>query len=113
MNREIGEKWIVALSKYPQTKRFLGHGDARCCLGVLCDMAVEAGVIPPPIVERYGTHIYAGHNSTLPEAVIRWAEMRSDNGLYDRGDVSLAVINDSGATFAEIAVTIREHMEEL
>ena len=49
MNPEIRAMWTAALRSggIPQTKSKLRGGeDARCCLGVLCDLAVAGGVIP-------------------------------------------------------------------
>lgn len=115
MNREIAEKWIETLPKYMQTTEQLGFKAMRCCLGVLCDMAVEAGVIPAPTIESNGIHVYAGQTVTLPAPVRRWAEMASNNGTYfeNGAEYSLAVDNDDGMPFSEIAVIIREHIDDL
>jgi hypothetical protein len=46
MKKEIAELWIKALEsgKYKQIRRQLANKDGYCCLGVLCELAIENGV---------------------------------------------------------------------
>ena len=49
MKQEIAEKWVERLrsGKITQCTSVLGRvTGARCCLGVLSDLAVEEGIIP-------------------------------------------------------------------
>ncbi len=92
----------------------------KCCLGVLCQMAVEAHVIPRPIEDESGATAFGedGDIHVLPEAVRQWADMRSHAGRLDKSDDggfkdSLIRKNDHGSTFPEIAAIIREHWEGL
>lgn len=102
-----------------RVKGNINKPDTYCCLGVLCEMAVEAGVVLRREQELEG-HTY-GYISTeggqedsayLPAAVIEWAGIVSDvmknpswgeyhyesRGHFDDGDFdSLAVMNDSGS----------------
>lgn len=128
MNREIAEKWTDALrsGEYAQcTGALNAPGKGHCCLGVLCELAVEAGV-PVETVEvdrrrldAAPWHVvsYDGMTDVLPARVRDWAEMASSDGELDEyheaygGD--LALWNDHGATFAEIADAIEAEWETL
>lgn len=121
--------------------RSLVEGEERfCCLGVLCEMAVEAGVIEPS--EEYEdlyinrrAYMYDGKwSATLPDKVIAWAGVVSE---YDEridppsGDLaneegsgrfeiastrlhsSLAEMNDSGVTFEQIAEYLEDEVVPL
>lgn len=81
---EVKRKWLEALrsGEYKQGRSYLhyqqaGSGEERfCCLGVLCDLAVREGVIPPPVVRdgSQGKRTYVGHASTMPPDEVRnWA----------------------------------------
>lgn len=50
MNQEVKQKWIAALrsGEYDQAYSQLKLKDAYCCLGVLCELAIE-----DEIIERY------------------------------------------------------------
>lgn len=119
MNPEIREQWCAELEsgKHNQGQGYLhridrtGH-EMKCCLGVLCGIAVEAGVIPAPsarsenggLVYQYGEMANGG---VLPQEVKDWAGITWDNGTYGE-DATLSAKNDRGATFPEIAQIIRE-----
>lgn len=47
MNPEVKKAWVEALrsGKYPQAKGQLHNGEGYCCYGVLCELAVEAGIV--------------------------------------------------------------------
>src|SRR3954454_1594362 len=95
MNCDIAERWAAALEggNYLQGNGKLTYIDfaepesdteLNCCLGVLCQLAVADGV-PIEVARRdTGTVIYDDHDLTLPDAVIDWAGMRSNDGTYDR-----------------------------
>jgi hypothetical protein len=120
---EIKTLWLEALrsGQYKQTKNFLHvvdntNGDGLCCLGVLCELAVQAGVIGAEHTENDDTPVVAyGYGSVTmpPEAVKEWAYDHLDSpNLHNEWAVldlqgapnSLPVLNDEyGFTFAEIA----------
>ena len=82
------KKWVQALrsGKYKQAHGTLGKEDgSRCCLGVLCDLAVEAGVIKT----------FNLYSTCLPEEVTMWAGLSSDQGAYGR-NLALWRDNDGG-----------------
>lgn len=126
MKQEIRDEWVKRLRSgdYEQGLGYLRHGEegeasTYCCLGVLCEIAVEAGVIPPA---RTGTEgheedvwLYGNENERddtgLPHSVRMWAGVTSASGLVIDGPVSnLVVANDSEhMSFAEIADIIEKH----
>ena len=82
MKKEIAEKWVAKLrsGEIKQGTGFLRRSTGeRCCLGVLCDMAVEAKRYPgaynawqdrgKPFHYGQATILVIGRNKILPEAV--------------------------------------------
>lgn len=143
MNPEIRARWTEALrsGKYSQTKDYLhvvsngdpadGEAPGYCCLGVLCELAVQEGVIAKEerylgpesdgvILERYGVfdaspRMYQVHDRILPQAVVEWAGIEDPENPNqpcvenDRGRQSLTHLNDaSGLGFDEIAAIIEK-----
>ena len=116
MNPVIKAQWVSDLrsGEYEQGKGALNRRGKLCCLGVLCEQAVKAGVVGK---EVDGEGVYYGdfEASVLPDRVREWAELPDDvpfpNNprvtLDDGGDASLAELNDGGTyeqhTFGEIA----------
>lgn len=123
MNKEIAEKWIARLTAEDapkQKKGSLGTTDgSRCCLGVLCDIAVEEGVIPKPATPDTVILCYGEEITALPRRVKLWAGMRTNNGGYYHygkiggGTRALSCDNDGGTSFKDIAVTIAQHVDKL
>ena len=141
MKREIADKWVAALrsGEYTQTRETLAC-DARtkhCCLGVLCELAIEDGVemdvaeveYEYPTLDMPAGNTYtqfAGEAGGLPESVQYWADVKSrdawvpkdviDDSLLDclppkyreGARVSLAMLNDHGVEFGDIADIIEE-----
>ena len=114
MNREIGERWVAELrsGKWKQGRTYLAGADGKhCCLGVLCRMAEAEGVVkagPMP----YGETSFEGARAYLPLSVCRWSGVETQDGHFTQVD-SLSRLNDSGATFAEIAAVIEANMDTL
>lgn len=96
MNPEIKAEWVKRLrsGQIPQCHGALGKDDARCCLGVLGDIAVEHGAcqrVSWDDVEtdydtgkrtEFVTHRYDGAQCFLPESIQEWAGINSDNGAF-------------------------------
>lgn len=137
---EVAEKWIEALRsrKYKQTTSVL-HAkapdkgkDSFCCLGVLCDIAVQEGVIPSPTLDadlEGGAYVYGKSDKryeVLPAAVVKWAGLKDNDPVfvemtepailgYDPYvcDVSLATLNDEHEfTFTKIARLIEQGINQ-
>lgn len=115
LNR-VAKKWVAALrsGKYKQGKGALHrkNGDKFCCLGVLCNLAVKAGVIAAPKLISDGQFSYEGRAGTLPTKVTTWAKLRSPNG-DNRFWNSLDAMNDDGKRFSTIAKFIESEPEGL
>lgn len=101
--------------KYKQaTNRLVNVDDddtavGHCCLGVACDLAAIAGVIPPRSEDKYDDAF-----AVLPEPVQEWLGFNGDTGTlkesvpevvteYDSPAASLAELNDNGWGFDKIA----------
>lgn len=135
---EIKERWVNALrsGKYRQGKTELvqpdcklGEGLVYCCLGVLCDLASEDGVVPK-LSSLYSTDRWPTDESgtTVSPAEWRWTQ-EEDSGLpcdavvewafgaavdniprylyySDTSRKTLYYMNDTGSSFEEIADVI-------
>lgn len=122
MNPEIKKRWTDALrsGKYEQGSSRLNLKDEQyCCLGVLCELAVEDNIVTKDFsneitgVIKYIENDARGESGTaLPPSVVwQWADLESISveieGRYHR---SLTEINDSmvGYNFDKIADLIDE-----
>jgi hypothetical protein len=126
MNPDVKAKWLAALrsGRFKQATgalrrnltvdgRNLPVDYAYCCLGVLCEIAVKEGVIPPADPEGF----YDEESMTLPIRVREWAGINGYNpSIPYRRDPdgkaisSLAEANDKGYSFNQIADLIEEHL---
>lgn len=117
MLNEIQKSWVSALrsGKYAQGKGYLRSPEnSFCCLGVLCELAAEAGVIDSPnLAER--SYTYQGLRCALPDKVTNWAGLRSSvlGEMKDLSCYDLMVLNDKGKTFAEISDFIESEPSQL
>lgn len=139
---EVKEAWLKALRSgdYAQGKHRLltTHGAAFCCLGVLCDLGVKAGIIERSDREPipgYQDVTFGGETHYPPAEVTNWATegnvplvageadlmaawfVPMPEGLEDSmyvsqgGRISLAALNDEyGYTFAQLADLIEKHL---
>lgn len=123
MKEEIADLWadVLESNKYGQTKGSLCKKDAAgfayCCLGVLCKLHEEAtgeGHFDDQ-PNSQGNYNYTTNTGVVAEAflsyvVMIWAGMKNGAGHLHGNDLySLAVQNDDGRTFKEIAQIIREN----
>lgn len=116
MLNDVAKAWVEALRSgdYEQGKGKLRTLDSKfCCLGVLCDLAVEAGVIPAPTSVGHMGFLYGNRLAVLPEEVQQWAGLRSPSGDHSAGDEGLVEDNDGGLTFLQIAALIEAEPEGL
>lgn len=138
MKPEVKAAWVAALrsGEYQQTTgslhRFKESASERlgfCCLGVLCDVAVKAGVIEPGTVSHVaGTVRYGAQQAgaALPDEVVRWAGFKYEDHDSDPADPyvewappesreptrqRLSYVNDvGGGTFETIANLIESSL---
>lgn len=123
MNPDVRKLWTNALrsDKYKQGTNALcadrGDGDEYCCLGVLCDLAVKAGVdISVSKTDRESRPgdrvtmtVYDGAVAYPPPAVWEWAGLKSYNPRA--GEHALGKWNDHmDADFHKIADLIDKHL---
>lgn len=114
MRPDVKTDWATALrsGKYKKTKHRLHAIDGRRCVnGVLCDLAVKAGVemeIREFLDLQTGKpqgYSYDAHGAFPPDAVIEWAGI---DGKHEHLLNRLARHNDLGATFEELADEVEE-----
>ena len=123
MNPEIKAQWVAALrsGEYEQGKWALHYVDENgnaqfCCLGVLCDLAVKAGLDVEVFGPDQGSEGYVCYDDSpdgLPNSVSDWSGLGGPWGRRpdkDRGDddYALYALNDAGVSFEEIADVIEE-----
>lgn len=120
MKEDIKTEWVTALrsGNYSQSAGILRDDRGFCCLGVLCDLAVKAGVatsIESAIGE--GTIAYldkdalpgsTGDVAYLPQSVMKWAGLTASNP--QAGDDYLSSLNDNGFSFEKIADVIEKEL---
>lgn len=121
MKKSVAKKWVKALrsGEYKQGKgRLVDRNDNFCCLGVLCNIA------PDSLGEWVSNNKYVnwefkdneGETDLLlpPSKIIEWAGMNSFDGyvLYPT-EISVAEMNDDGASFDEIADFIEKNVNYL
>lgn len=124
MKERVKDLWVEALlsGDYDQGRGYLRSDKGFCCLGVLCDLAVEEGVGTwgkPGDVEvttdRTARAFEPKDSESsawdLPPAVLEWAGIKTKTGLIF--DTSLADENDRGASFFDIAFVIEGNWKEL
>lgn len=126
---EVKKKWTEALrsGKYDQgVGQLRDKHDNYCCLGVLCQVAAEEGVIPPAKVQVGSPDYFYGgegddRSGVLPLAVQEWAyeddlvDLSKDNryGFEDPmlGDYHASNWNDDHkADFKKIALLVEEYL---
>ena len=123
MNPDVKALWTAALRSgdYKQGRAVLCEqlSDGTyiyCCLGVLCDVAVKKGVIPPgkffggTTILKYGQENNGG---VLPAEVIEWAGLEEANPIIGEPleEKQLAYLNDyTKKGFGEIANMIDEYL---
>lgn len=123
MNREIADRWIARLRSGQDVQ---GAGclhsaldGAKCCLGILTEIAVNDGVIEPGVRHRrsgFSARFYYANttqndieSAILPLDVLTWAGMNTATGIlpFDLtgrvDEASLSYLNDEGFTFDQIA----------
>lgn len=117
MNEEIKAEWLAALrgGQYKQVTKVLHDGAGFCCLGVLCDLHQKESKQTwhdDVSDDDQPCQGYLGEVAILPEEVRKWAGLNSAVPYVktDEGLTSVAVLNDKGMPFSEIAKFIQEQL---
>lgn len=123
MREDIKVRWVEALrsGQYEQTEGLLANDNGFCCLGVLCEIAVQDGVVVKEVKDQwegdpndnhvvtYGVGTEYAMDAVLPSMVYEWAELESSNPAIMYQDVRhpISDLNDDyKLTFSEIADVI-------
>lgn len=113
MNPVAKELWLAALrsGKYTQGTGSLLKDGKYCCLGVLCEVAIESGEEVKrdtcQVEECYcGSGAFDGYTSFHPVSVGEWADLHPNDSEAN----TLAGMNDGGKPFTEIADWIEENL---
>lgn len=111
------EEWVEALEseRYQQTQSQLRCGDAFCCLGVACDLYDKAGgaghwsTCADPNIFVFTAEDGADDEEsyTLPDPVADWLGIERKQTFKACLPEALALLNDAGFSFKEIAKFIR------
>ena len=123
MKDEIKRRWIAKLEsgEYPQTKSVLADDSGYCCLGVLCEVAVEDGIVfkkedPDRVWYTSKLDDSDTEGAVLPFAVRDWAGLPNINPEVPHTDEdgdsiieSLAELNDRDMPFSQIANLIEQN----
>jgi hypothetical protein len=90
MNPDIKAKWVAALrsGEYKQgTGSLRNSQNEYCCLGVLCEVAVEEGLIPPATLLGEGDYYgYNEHISFLPSSLSKGFNLHQTHDLIRLND---------------------------
>jgi hypothetical protein len=129
VKKEIAEEWTRRLrsGSYLQGQGRLAPAGKFCCLGVLCEIAAEQGVVKRfrGVLEapfEIETVQYGGgdddefYDSVLPEQVAEWAGIQDIDPYFrpsDEEQSHLSALNDEGSDFNEIAQYIDEYWSQL
>lgn len=118
MKTEIAALWTTALTNgsRKQVMGQLKRDGGFCCLGVLCDLYIEAGVDKSAHWDvHYCFHSNADQEAgILPRQVQLWAGLDTPTGRTHEGaSGSLIGLNDNGYSFEFIANFINAHVEKL
>ena len=113
MKAEIATLWQEAplSGKYEQGQSALNSHGKLCCLGVLCEVAIEAGLQLKKTRHRK-SYLYGEDDDSgfLPQEVMEWADIKTTRGTFiypdGRASNSLTLMNDNGNTFSEIVEVI-------
>lgn len=100
MDAAVKEKWVEALrsGKYEQGQGYLRRADdSMCCLGVLCDLVEPDRWLATFRFSGALSHRRADASSLPTVDFLDMVDLGEENARH------LAVMNDLGVTFAEIA----------
>lgn len=113
MNKEVKDLWVATLrgNEYKQGRFMLRDLDDHFDpIGVLCDLAVSAGVLPEPKkytkpeAHNFFGYTYGGLATRAPKEVCEWAGI----GYWTCNTV--ITMNDNGKSFNDVADWIEQNL---
>ena len=127
MQTKERNEWVKALrsGNYQQGRHALRSGkdgdqDKFCCLGVACDIFeshLQLDVVKRYINDELFDVAYSGQSTVLPQSVANTVGLKTregrltlpTDGMEGHEYETLTSINDSGATFQEIADILEKY----
>ncbi len=112
MNAEIKARWLDALKsgKYKRGTGFLSYDGRHCCLGVLCELAVEDGIITKTGLRGPTFDYGIGKDVSqfgLPAKVQAWSGIDNPLGRFKSGlRGNLSSLNDSKESLADASYDV-------
>jgi hypothetical protein len=107
MNEEVKSRWLEKLRSgdYAQTPGQLGFvaddgSESYCCLGVLCEIAVEDGIVSRTVSDNGSIYYHDGKYDmvqmhVLTSGVIEWSGIDDANPEIDTEGFDVLVDGDS------------------
>lgn len=117
MKQDVAKIWSEALRSgdYEQGQsvlcKIIDGKKKWCCLGVLEDLAIKYKIDVKVEELSMGISYFDGVSGILGPKVMEWSGIISRVGLY--GESTLAIDNDKGKTFAEIADIIDANWDKI
>lgn len=112
---DVQEKWLQILetTDRPQHRVRLALGEARCCLGLACDLYIESHDDLIQIDDEYLNPKTLEYNNFLPpKQVWEWLGLKTClGGIYTHTSTGSIVNLNSRHSFKEIAAIIRADPE--
>ena len=117
---ENTKKWIAALRSddFKQTTSCLRDFDGHCCLGVACEVyrrEAGEGHWNKEYTQFRTEYIFmtaeGKYTACLPPIVAKWLGLRSTSGHNKNTLTTLAVMNDEGFSFEEIANALESDID--
>tara|TARA_R110002074_G_scaffold402324_1_gene607118 strand:- start:177476 stop:177784 length:309 start_codon:yes stop_codon:yes gene_type:complete len=98
MKKVTKEKWVAALESgtFKQGNGQLRHRNKYCCLGVLCEIT--------------GNSKNRNMSDTFPKMNDSGTDNESFMGLSTRQQDKLAILNDTGTSFKDIAKHVKQYV---
>lgn len=126
MDQEIKSRWLSKLREpgRKQGKHILRSSDgAQCCLDLLCEIAVEDGIIPEPelLQDRYIYKVPPNDfnsyseaaSGVLPVAVSNWAGLQGENPRVFTGPKFIYEKNTVTGEFYGMGLRLSQLNDEL
>lgn len=121
MNAEVKKLWVEDLRANPDKQGIgqLNSGTEQCCLGRLCMLAVQAGIISEYRLGTigYGLDKYSADKSYLPIPVQKWAGLDTLPDMQRDPIITIDGVarrcsehNDAPVPFTKIADAIDEQL---
>ena len=116
MDAAVKERWVKALPEYKQGRGKLYDGEKFCCLGVLCDIELDAEWDYIDMFAVKGSsHIKAWtvqdpDSSLSPVSGCLPVYFRESVGITRNQEEELVNMNDTGKSFKQIAAWIEKNL---